>query len=452
MVRLLLGSLHCHSTLSDGSLTPEEILAKAAAAGLDFVAITDHVPPGAADVPTGGAVTRRATAEKVPPDLAAVDPAAEAGKPGPSAAPGAAWPPRAPLLYRGVVRVPGFEFSPPRSHYLVLGLDPQEAPDPTRAPGWPEPGSYIGLVAGRPGVFGFLAHPDDPGNSFLKVKSYAWGDWSVGGYAGLEVWNLATEWSRTIRSYADAVRAEVAGIYRAVPPPNPVTLARWDRLAQRRPVAGIAGTDAHAYPTRWHGLKLVVLPYLRAFGTLQTAVWADRETAEDPRVQSELRAKAIVEALGRGRSFMVNRALGHPSGFVFQAQEAGGEALYGPGDSIPRGCPVRFEVATPVPAWIRLVRNGVAVANTYARELTFEPLPEPAGTQSVLAGPQSEAARPRTSLAGIPPDPAWTPLDAGDRAVQEAWRAEVWVHSPHWSRAGTGFYLWILTNFVYRRL
>jgi predicted metal-dependent phosphoesterase TrpH len=34
--------LHTHSSVSDGTQTPAELLATAAAAGLDVVALTDH--------------------------------------------------------------------------------------------------------------------------------------------------------------------------------------------------------------------------------------------------------------------------------------------------------------------------------------------------------------------------------------------------------------------------
>lgn len=38
--------LHCHSTASDGTLTPAELMAAGAAAGLDVIAITDHDTTG----------------------------------------------------------------------------------------------------------------------------------------------------------------------------------------------------------------------------------------------------------------------------------------------------------------------------------------------------------------------------------------------------------------------
>ena len=34
--------LHMHTTYSDGKLTPEELIAAAKAAGLRYIAITDH--------------------------------------------------------------------------------------------------------------------------------------------------------------------------------------------------------------------------------------------------------------------------------------------------------------------------------------------------------------------------------------------------------------------------
>ncbi|MBO2516623.1 MAG: hypothetical protein CW338_04985 [Clostridiales bacterium] len=40
--KMLKGALHCHTTRSDGKSTPEEVIAQHAAAGYDFLAITDH--------------------------------------------------------------------------------------------------------------------------------------------------------------------------------------------------------------------------------------------------------------------------------------------------------------------------------------------------------------------------------------------------------------------------
>ena len=40
--KMLKGALHCHTTRSDGRGTPEEVIAKHADHGYDFMALTDH--------------------------------------------------------------------------------------------------------------------------------------------------------------------------------------------------------------------------------------------------------------------------------------------------------------------------------------------------------------------------------------------------------------------------
>lgn len=410
--RLLLGSIHCHSTFSDGTRSPEAMLRVAGDVGLDFLAITDHVPPVITGHSEGGLAG------------AGVGPATG---PGSAARHFAGVAARFPAAAYGVVRVPGLEYSPRTNHYLVLGADPWEVPAPDAIPGWPRAAAYLEAAAGRPGALGFLAHPDDEGSAFLKVESFPWDDWSVDGFAGMEVWNLSTDLARSMGSFRDVLRTALAGPYRAVPPPSPATLARWDRLGQRRRVVGIAGTDAHALPVRWHGLPLTVIPYDRAFASLETGVWVDRTALDGP---VEARVRGILDALGRGRALMVNRAWGHPLGFVFQARRLDSDGLpFVSGEVVPAGCPVRFEVATPGTAWIRLLRNGEPVANTYGRELSLEPFPAAASAEERQAGPAGAA-----------------------RVVQEAWRAEVWVNAGHWARSASGFFLWILSNHIYRAL
>ena len=38
----MIGDLHCHSTMSDGSTNVDKIIDYAIAAGLDFISLTDH--------------------------------------------------------------------------------------------------------------------------------------------------------------------------------------------------------------------------------------------------------------------------------------------------------------------------------------------------------------------------------------------------------------------------
>lgn len=41
----LRGSLHCHSTNSDGEVPPEQVAARYKAEGYDFICVTDHFRP-----------------------------------------------------------------------------------------------------------------------------------------------------------------------------------------------------------------------------------------------------------------------------------------------------------------------------------------------------------------------------------------------------------------------
>ena len=50
--------LHCHSTTSDGTLTPEELAARAAANGVDLWALTDHDEVGGQQYPSHQDVAR----------------------------------------------------------------------------------------------------------------------------------------------------------------------------------------------------------------------------------------------------------------------------------------------------------------------------------------------------------------------------------------------------------
>ncbi|MCK6549037.1 PHP domain-containing protein [Myxococcota bacterium] len=65
---LLRGNLHTHSTLSDGAMTPEEVLDAYRARGYDFVAFTDHrmfLGPGRANLEAYWAKLPKSTPELV---------------------------------------------------------------------------------------------------------------------------------------------------------------------------------------------------------------------------------------------------------------------------------------------------------------------------------------------------------------------------------------------------
>ena len=130
------GSLHIHTTRSDGRGTPDEIAAAAARAGLKFIVFTDH-----------GDATRT---------------------------------PDAPAYRSGVLCLDGVEISTAGGHYVAL--DMPSAPFPLAG----EPRDVVEDVR-RLGGFGIAAHPDSP-----KLE-LAWRDWTAP-FDGIELLNPDTSW------------------------------------------------------------------------------------------------------------------------------------------------------------------------------------------------------------------------------------------------------------------
>src|SRR5262245_16160139 len=132
----LAGSVHIHTTRSDGRNTPEEIAAIAARLGKQFLIFTDH-----------GDGTR------VP------DP---------------------PTYRSGVLCLDGLEISTGRRHYLALDMTPSVYPLAG------EPRDVVEDVR-RLGGFGVAAHPDSP------KAELRWQDWSAP-FDGVEWVNPDTSW------------------------------------------------------------------------------------------------------------------------------------------------------------------------------------------------------------------------------------------------------------------
>ena len=229
----LRGAFHVHSRRSDGSGSVDEIAAAAAAAGLDFVVLTDH----------GDATTAR------------------------------------PPTYRDAVLViEGVEISTDGGHYVALGLP---------AAPYPLGGDPRGVVEDvrRLGGFGVAAHPTSP------RPALAWSDWSLP-VDGIEWINGDSQWRddglpgllRAVGGYwiraPESLASLLARPERA--------LARWDALAAERPVVGLGALDAHARLPLGNdgdgydgGIDLRFPGYEQSFRTLAIRVELDHPLAGD---------------------------------------------------------------------------------------------------------------------------------------------------------------------------
>ena len=287
------GVVHVHTAFSDGAGTPEDVVRAGREAGLSFLAITDHNTDAAR--PHAG--------------------------------------------YRnGVLVLVGAEISAHQGHLLGLGMRPLTFPPAVDARNALDDVRHLGGAA-------FVAHPTSPRDDL------GWSGWELDGPWGLEVLNPDSLWRRA--SWPALLGGLVAYPFNpvyalATGPDRPgAAIARWDALLRRRNVAGLAGVDAHGFPS-----------YDSLFRVLRNYVLLDSpfsgEAARD--------AHAVREALARGRSYMAVDGLAPADGFFFHA--ARGDERWQMGDTV-RPAPdllLRAGGRLPRGARIELYRNGARIA------------------------------------------------------------------------------------------
>jgi hypothetical protein len=296
--------LHVHTTLSDGGGTPEEVVAAARAAGLAFVAITDHNNLDAK------------------------------------------W---AEGYRDGVLTIVGSELSTTAGHLLALGI-----PDPVfRFSG----DALDGLDDVRAlGGAAFAAHPLSPRADF------AWTGWDLPGAWGVELINGDSQWREA--GWLDLLKTGALytvnrreALLESLTPPA-AALARWDVLLASRDVAGLAGADAHSRVPVTRRFALRFPSYASLFGLLRNHVLLRQPlsgvAAEDVR--------SIVEALRDGHNYVGLDGLAPAGGFGFTAETGG--ARYTMGDTVPSAAPLRLRAGGRLPrgSRVRLLRDGRLLA------------------------------------------------------------------------------------------
>ena len=310
------GVVHVHTTLSDGGGTPEEVIAEARAAGLAFVAITDHNNLDAK--PFAG-------------------------------------------LREGMLVLVGVEISTTAGHVLGLGLRP---------PGFRfdgEAGNALDDVH-HLGGFSFAAHPLTPRDDLR------WTGWDLPGPWGVELINGDSEWRK-----AGGRNLATAGLYAfnreyalllGLGAPDEL-LGRWDAMLARRDVAGIAGADAHSrlpITKRW---SLRLPSYRSIFSLVRNHVLLDRPLQGN----FDEDARAVLDAVRRGRLYVGVDALAPADAFSFTVEGPGGRWTMG--DSVPAGPGLVARAGGRMPRGARILlhRDGRVVRE--AAGTLAEPLPGP---------------------------------------------------------------------------
>ena len=304
------GAFHIHSQRSDGTGSLDEIAAGAAAAGLQFVIVTDH-GNGLRD-------------------------------------------PEPPAYRSGVLCLDGVEISTDLGHFAAVDLP--RAPYPIAG----HPRDVIDDVH-RLGGFGFATHPGSP-----KADLH-WGDWSTP-IDGLEWLNADSEWrdelwgslGRGLLTYWFRPAETLAGL---LDRPTDV-LQQWDRLALARRVSGIAGADAHARLGYRQGTEpyqdrvLARAPSYRAsFEAFVNHVVLDGPFTGDAKVD----AATLLAALREGRIFTSIDGIAKLSAFEVKAMTGG--AFARPGEYLEPAGPVAIEarIAAPEGTTLVLLKDGAPI-------------------------------------------------------------------------------------------
>ncbi|MFA6472985.1 MAG: histidinol-phosphatase [Candidatus Latescibacterota bacterium] len=307
------GSIHVHSSYSDGLRTIPEIAEIASQVGIDFLLFADHM-----------------TLEPL-----------KAGM--------ERW-------FGSVLSIIGYEINDPdnKNHYLAYGLKE------VLPPGFSAK-EYVS-AARDAGAIGFIAHPDEKRTAIPEIPPYPWTAWDVEGYDGIEIWNHSSEWLEKITHTNKYFRLLHPLSY--LQGPEPETLERWDRLNLHRAMPGIGGTDAHAYPYRVGPVTIYIFRYKVLFRGIRTHVLLDEPLPEEaPRARD-----IIMQALKSARCYITNKRWGDSRGFRFSA--VSGSDDYQMGDTIQAES-AEFQVKLPLPGRISLLKNGVVVSAVEGNELRF---------------------------------------------------------------------------------
>ena len=304
-------NLHMHTRYSDGSGSHADIVQAALRAGLDAVIVTDHNVwvNGPEDYYTQGD--------------------------------------------RSVLLLVGEEIhnpvrDPQKSHLLVFGAGRDLA---TLAP---NPQHLIDGVNQAGGV-SFLAHPIDPEAPAVGETDISWDDWNVQGYTGIELWNGFSEFKTRLKTYLHAL-FYTFNFARVARGPLPQTLQLWDRLmAEKRRVAAVGGSDAHALHRSLGPLRRVVFPYEVHFRAINTHLQISQALTKDAIDDRRL----ILDALRQGHAFIGYDLPASTRGFNFIAQ--GNDKTVGMGDEISVQGGITLQIRLPRRAECRLLKDGAVI-------------------------------------------------------------------------------------------
>lgn len=314
------GSVHMHSKFSDGSGSVEEIAAAAKESNLDFIILTDHNTLKA----------KEKGYEK--------------------------W-------YGNTMLIVGYEVNDMKNknHYLVFGMNEvvgsfEKLPDGDLGNRLSAV-EYVKQIKEKGGI-GFLAHPHEVRKHLREHPAYPWTAWESEDFTGIEIWNHMSEWAEGLNE-SNKLQRFIHPLKSIFAPPD-VTLKKWDELNEKRKVVALGGIDAHAHKHNIMGIIFEIFAYKILFKSIRTHVFVDYEIKKGDAGNFESDKTQIIDALGKGRSFIVNNYYGSGTGFRFVAEYD--DEQYTLGDEIKfdksKNKKIIFRTFLPSQAKIKLIHNG----------------------------------------------------------------------------------------------
>jgi hypothetical protein len=327
------GAIHIHSNYSDGTGKIEDIAQAAYEAGLDFIMMTDH--------------------NTLKPKEDGFE-----------------------RCINNVIVIIGYEVNDlnNKNHYLVFGLDEVVGTYQVLENG--ELGcklpakEYTRLIKEKGGI-GFIAHPDEQRIMTHGHVAYPWTQWDTDDFTGIEIWNHMSEWIEGMNEQNKLDR--FLHPLKSINSPPQKTLARWDVIAQKRPVSSIGSVDAHAFKQNLLGFfDVEIFAYKVLFKSIRTHVLVDEEIEKNDDENFEKYKKSILEALKKGRSFAANFYHGNAKGFRFYAEIDGETYIMGEDIKVMPGQNVVFRVLVPKTCTIKLIHNGKKIAERTGMDMLWD--------------------------------------------------------------------------------
>jgi len=236
--------------------------------------------------------------------------------------------------------IDGEEISAPDGHLVALGTG-------EKAPEVKDSAELIAWIHERGGI-AMLAHPVSVRNPWRRMEP--------GTFDGMEVYNFAHELypANKFKLMMKAGFLTPHAFLRSFQKKPEASLTVWDELLKHRHVAAIGASDAHVH-FKFLGFSSESL--LLLFQAVTVNVIAD-----------SLEEKPVIQALGRGRSFLSFDVRGIARDFSFTA--AHGDTVFDMGDEVPGGGTV-LRVHVPQASRIRLISGGALRSETEGTFLDY---------------------------------------------------------------------------------